>query len=352
MSCNFTGDTSDCSYLFDGAPLSGTLAQAVFAGFIMFTSLPVNVVLITALTIYHSSLDQSRHLVISILFSNSIVSVFLSGEVFIVSIARSWVFGYWGCQVFSFATTIGIFSRGLGGGMIALDRFCRHFFPISYPQLESRVVFGFLVNTWLIGCLIVVPFYFFKSNSFQISIPGCSFTFETFDMPMFESSILLVLLCLALIISIVIPFFLYIAAYVKIRTLRRVNPSTEIDSSNGDQLQDTQKAVRKATGIHFILLLTFTGAFLMIVGKFLIRLFLEQTNAVIKTRLAVYVLMSTVVQSYVLADSLLLLLINEMRISARKLINRMCPRITKDDDNIELEETDENREASIEETAI
>ena len=75
-------------------------------------------------------------------------------------------------------------------------------FPYPTHNWNARVVFNrFLVNTWLIGCLIVLFYHSISSSPIHsmISIPGCSFTFETFDMPMFESSILLiVLLCLAL----------------------------------------------------------------------------------------------------------------------------------------------------------
>ena len=352
MSCNFTGSTSDCSDLFQGAPLSGTLIQATFVAFIVFTSLPINAMMIAGMMFNPANMDQSRHLLISMLFSNTIVSLFLSGEVFVVSIARSWVFGYWGCQVFSFVTTIGIFSRGLAGGMLAFDRFCRHFFPISYPRLESRVVFGLLVNTWLMACLIVVPFFFFKSNSFEISIPGCSFTFETFDRPVFQSSILHTFLCIALFAAIVVPYFLYFATYMKIRTLRRVNPTSQNDSSNEEQSQDTQKEVRKVTGIHFILLLIFTATFLVTLGKFFVRLYLDRNDIVIKTRLAVYVIMSTFVQSYVLADCLLFLLIDKIRISSKSVCQKISPRNRQNENEEEVESVAENGEEETKETTV
>ena len=179
LTCNFSRNVTDCSYLFDGVEVYVPIIQAVFSAIIIAVSVPVTLLLMLVMQLYYSMLDKATVIAMCLLASNTVVAVFLSGEVFVTCIARAWVFGFWGCQTVAFITTFGLFSRWILGGLVAFDRFCRTFYPVSYPKFEKVIITGLILKSCLIAGLVLVPLFFHKSTGFTIAIPGCIFLLDT-----------------------------------------------------------------------------------------------------------------------------------------------------------------------------
>ena len=112
-----------------------------------------------AMVRHRSTLDSSIFLAISVLVSNTIVAIFLCGETVIVSLTRSWLLGYWGCQLIGIVIMFGALSRWMTIGCVSLDRFCRVFLPFSYPKIEQKIVVSLLVLSWTVSVVASVAFF-------------------------------------------------------------------------------------------------------------------------------------------------------------------------------------------------
>ena len=193
-------------------------------------------------------LDNSYLLIISFLVSNTIVSVFLSGEVFVTTAARAWVFGYWGCQVVAFITIIGIFSRWVGVGLVAFDRYFRVFFTYS-RRFESRIVLGILFKTWVTGFLVSILLFFSKATGFNIAFSGCSYLIASPEINFVETAFQHGTFVYCGVWGTFLPPFLYIFIYFKEkRAFRRIAPNTQRHSSDEILIQ---KRTQRATLTYF-----------------------------------------------------------------------------------------------------
>ena len=137
--CDFTVNNGECSYLFKEVHDSATICQALFAYFITPISVPTNLLLIASMHGYRSIIDDSTILFISFLISNTVVFIFLNGEIFFTPLILAWWVGYWGCKVVTFIIICGLFARWFTVAFISFDRFRRIFFALIYPRHSKKV---------------------------------------------------------------------------------------------------------------------------------------------------------------------------------------------------------------------
>ena len=96
---DFAMNNSDCSYLFKEVHVSATILQALCASVIAAISVPTHLLLIVSMVIYHDNIENFMILSISFLVANTIVSIFLNGEIFFTPLIWAWWFGCWVCKV-------------------------------------------------------------------------------------------------------------------------------------------------------------------------------------------------------------------------------------------------------------
>ena len=72
--CNLSSEVGNCSDLFDGIGVPITVVQAFFAAIVIAVSVPMNLLLITAMILYRHCLDETVPLVVSCLISNTILT--------------------------------------------------------------------------------------------------------------------------------------------------------------------------------------------------------------------------------------------------------------------------------------
>ena len=167
--CNFSNG-SNCSGVFQDVHVVLTEIQAIFALTIIAVTIPVNVLLILAMSIYRKMLDKSTTLLISSVVSNIIVTVLLNGEVFITSITRSWLLGYWGCQIFSFFLASGMTSSGLA----AIHSYTDVCILKTFSQTIEQIFFYILlVLSWVLPAVFSAISTYICPAQFDATIPGC-----------------------------------------------------------------------------------------------------------------------------------------------------------------------------------
>ena len=321
--CNFTGASSNCSNFFTGVDLFAPILQACLSALIIAVSVPCNLILIAAIIVHRNMLDNSYLLIVSFLVSNTIVSVFLSGEVFVTTAARAWVFGYWGCQVVAFITIIGIFSRWVGVGLVAFDRFFRVFFTNSYRRFESRFVFAILLKTWATGFLACIPLFFSKATGFNIAFPGCSYLFDNPDMNSIETAFQRGTFVYCGVWGTILPPFLYLYIFIYFkerRDFRRIAPNTQRHSPDEVQIQ---RKTRRATLTYFLLYFPFNLANIFIIGNYIHRLFIQRTSATPTVVFGTTIILSTFAQCYVFQDIAVLLTNRDIRNALWELFHRV-----------------------------
>ena len=76
LTFNFSESDDNCSALFEGVPVSITALQACFTAAIVIISVPVNILMIVAMIMYHRLLDKTFIISISLLVSNTSMAVF------------------------------------------------------------------------------------------------------------------------------------------------------------------------------------------------------------------------------------------------------------------------------------
>ena len=87
--CNLSGSEYDCSSLFEGVDVSVTSLQACFAAVILLISVRTNLLLIVTMIVYHQLLDKASVLAISLLISNTLVSVLTNAEVILPALSQA-----------------------------------------------------------------------------------------------------------------------------------------------------------------------------------------------------------------------------------------------------------------------
>ena len=92
-------NNSDCSYLFKEVHVSATILQALCASVIAAISVPIHLLLIVSMVIYHDNIENFMILFISFLVANTIVSIFLNGGIFFTPLILAWWFGCLVCKV-------------------------------------------------------------------------------------------------------------------------------------------------------------------------------------------------------------------------------------------------------------
>ena len=221
MYCTLSENDSNCSSAFEGVDISITAVQATYAVFVILVTVPMNILVIAAFIRSRHLLEKSFTLIISFLVSNTVTCLFLSGQVFVTTVMRAWMIGYWGCQVFAFISIVGTYSRYIAVGFLALDRFCHVFFPFTYERLENKAIVLFQIFTWGFSIFIPCVLYIFSGLGFNKSYPACSYSI---DLKTSNMSFLAVFIVIAVIFDTVLPIILYTAMYCKARKIARSQP--------------------------------------------------------------------------------------------------------------------------------
>ena len=315
LTCNFSRSVSDCSYLFDGVEVYVPIIQAVFSALIIAVSVSVSLLLLLVMKMHYRILDRATLVSMSLLASNAVVAVFFSGEIFVTCIARAWVFGFWGCQTVAFITTFGLLSRWILGGLVACDRFCRTLYPRSYLRFDKVIIVGIITKSCLIAGLVLVPLYFIMSTGFTIAIPGCIFLLETKAgdlINLLGIHILHGALVYCAFWGSVLPPVLYAILYYKSRRgIRRVGPTSQNIYSVGPD--GSQKISRRMTLTYLLMYINFMIAWVSFFGGYVHRRSIESTNATPSVRFGTTIILSTLTQTFVIGDVVILLLNKDIR---------------------------------------
>ena len=313
--CNFSND-SNCSYLFDGIPVYITALQTLLAALLIMTSVPVNILLITSMIVYREMLDTSIILAISFLICNISVSLFLSGEVFLTSIARAWLFGYWGCQLIAFFTIYGTSLRWIIVGFLSFDRFCRVFYPYAYPRHDKKVIITLLVVSVVACGVLAVASYLGNAINFDITLPGCTL------VPEFASSVG-VFIVAALFMTCgtfggLLPTILYTLMYIKGRRARNaIYPSQE--TPDPVRVEAKQRSNR-ATFVYFLIMASFNLINSLGIARGMIKLRVQDMSVV---AIAFLYALITIFHSYAIGDFVILLSNRDQRKVFVKLLKKL-----------------------------
>ena len=311
LTCNFSRSVSDCSYLFDGVEVYVPIIQALFSALIIAVSVPVSLLLLLVMKMHYKILDRATLVAMSLLASNAVVAVFFSGEIFVTCIARAWVFGFWGCQTVAFITTFGLLSRWILGGLVACDRFCRTLYSRSYLKFDKVIIVGIITKSCVIASLVLVPLYFIMSTGFTIAIPGCIFLLDT---PIIRglTALLHGAVTYCAFWGSVLPPVLYAILYYKSRRgIHRVGPTNQNTYSVGPD--ESQKISRRMTLTYLLMYINFIIAWVSFFGGYLYRRGIESTNATPSVRFGTTIILSTLAQTFVIGDVVILLLNKDIR---------------------------------------
>ena len=318
LSCNFSETDYNCSALFEGVDVSVTVLQACFTAITIVVSVPINILMIVAMITYHHLLDKTFVISISFLVSNTIVAVFYSGQVFITSISRAWLFGYWSCQLFAFVTIIGRVSRWLAVGLFSVNQFRKVFFPFSRP---AKVLAAILISSWVISIIVALVHFFGNATGFDISHPGCSVSSDPSSLNQAYVGALIVLRICLITAGAILPFILYIAIYLKARSLRRVQPITEAPK-NQPETADTRRS-KRVNVTYCLLLLNYllynaVSCIKAIMAVVIMKISVSRTLSV-----GLFFLATNVFQSYLITDVLILMINNAERKVLWKLLHKI-----------------------------
>ena len=311
--CDFTMNNSDCSYLFKEVHVSATIFQALFAIVILTISVPINLILIASMVTYHDDLDNSMVLSISFLVANIIVSLFLNGEIFFMSLIRAWLIGYWGCNVVTFIITSGLFARWFTVSFISFDRFCRIFFALTYPRHSKKVVIALTVTSWVFSLVTAMIFLAINAVAFSVSIPGCLFSGASEEVTIGGKIVIDITLWFVRIVAIFIPSLLYTAMYIKGRKIKRkIQPISSEDSDSPLSPEALIKA-NKASLTYFFMLLVFICVNIVIIIEGVTVRSLLNMRVSVSTVVPILYVFITMIESYVLLDGVIILTNSQQR---------------------------------------
>ena len=303
--------------------MSFTAIQATLAIIIVLTSIPINLLLIAAMVIYRNLLDTSFAMTISVLISNIMASVFLTGTTAITSIARSWLFGYWGCQIFAFIGTCGLFSRWIAIGLVSFDRFCRVFWPFKYQRQEKKAVITLLITSWAIAIIMAAILWSCNSFVFTVVVPGCLFT-ESPDTGLPETVVTNMVVVLNPLIGLILPGVLYTIMYCKARQIRKKNRVAPVMADNLDtaSAKEAQCRANRATITYVLLIVAYVVVNILILGNLAVRGILQKLDVPMIALIPTGFWFSILIRSYVLGDVAILLTNKQQRSALWKLLNK------------------------------
>ena len=331
LTCNLTRiEYNNCSALFEGVTVVATGFQACFAAIIFLVSVSINLLLIVAMIKYRHLLDKAYVLSVSILASNTVVSMFLNAQVFVTSISRAWLFGYWGCQFFAFITTGALFSRCVTVGLLSVDRFCRVFYPFTYSKLAGRIQAGILIASWLFSFVVLMVLSVVDGTGFDIAQPGCSITIILGKVKETRSATVVAIIVWVILTGTVLPSFLYTAMYLKARSLRRVHPTIVTPTSLPDTLEPQQRSgcCKKAPITYGLVVVNFFVFTVLIVLKFGISHIFRRLEASSADYATAVFQISTLLRCYLFADLVIILTARDERKVLIKLICRILKRLS------------------------
>ena len=325
--CNFTND-SDCSSLFEQVHVSFTAIQATLAIIIVLTSIPVNLLLIAAMIFYRKSQDKSIIISISVLISNTIVSVFLTGEIAITSIARSWLFGYWGCQIIAFIGTSGWISGSIAVGLVSFDRLCRVFWPFAYQRHEKKIIVTLLITSWTIAIIISTFLWLYNSYDFAIAIPGCVII-EAPDISVLETIVVYVVLAASPILGLLFPGIIYTIMYCKARKLRQKTQIGSVMAESPDMAsaKEAQRRANRATLTYVLMMVVLIVVKILIITDIIVRVILHHLNVSTSIIVPIGFWFTIFICSYVLGDVVIILTDKQQRNAVKKLLSKLKNKI-------------------------
>ena len=321
--CNFTND-SDCSSLFDQVPVPFTAIQATLGIIILLTSVSINLLLIAAMVIYRKELDMSIIVSISVLISNIIVSVFYTGSTVVTSIARSWVFGFYGCKISSFIVSCGLTSRWTTVGLVSFDRFCRVFWPYVYQRHEKKITITLLIVSWAIAIIQSTALWLSNAYVFSVAVPGCLFA-PALSGSVLELAVSNLALAVSPILGLILPGILYTIMYCKARKLRKKNRIAPVMAENPDMAseKEAQRRANRATVTYVLMIAAFVAVNVFVFTNAISRAILQKFDVPISSVILVGLLCSILIRSYVLGDVMIILTNKQQRDALKKLLRKV-----------------------------
>ena len=321
--CNFTND-SDCSTLFEQVPVSFTVIQAILATVIILISIPINMLLIAAMIFYRKSQDKSIIISISVLISNTIVSVFVTGEIAITSIARSWLFGYWGCQIIAFIGTSGWISGSIAIGLVSFDRLCRVFWPFAYQRHEKKVVVTLVILSWAIAIIVSTLLWLCNSFAFALAVPGCV-TIEAPDISVLETIVVYIVLAAIPILGLLFAGIIYTIMYCKARKLRQKIQVGSVMAESPDMAsaKEAQRRANRATLTYVLMMVAFIIVNILIITDIIVRVILHSLDVSIIIIVPIGFFFTIFICSYVLGDVVIILTNKQQRDAVKKLLKKI-----------------------------
>ena len=304
--CNFSNG-SNCSDVFQDVHVALTVIQGIFALANLTLTVPLNVLLLLVMSIYRKMLDKSISLLISSVVSNIIVSVFLNSAVFFTSILRSWLLGYWGCQIFSFLLSSGIISSGL-----AVIHSCFDIYVLkSYSTVtfEQNFFYVLLILSWMLPVLFSAVFTLKFPAQFDATIPGC-----------------LEPIAVSLTGIVISLWTLFLSGFLCIRKCYKVMRHMFISvhpSGITDRNNDQPRKVKRLFITNVAIVSVFCLMIILLMARVTIDKHLSDTN--VSTYIIIPILygLSLAVQLYIVASILIILSNKKIFEATRKLLNQI-----------------------------
>ena len=226
MNSCLTQENVSCSSLFEEVHLSITIIHAIITALINLVSLPLNCFLTVSVIIYLSYMEKSFVYVISMFFSNIIVSIFFGGGVFLSSAMRDWPLRHFGCQVFGFAALAGLTSRWLAMGIFSIDRTLRVFIPFHYPRWVRRILKFLVTLPWImIGMHIPLLMNVGGRIDFVDHFPTCLINQHCDDDDSTCRGVQIAWVVWCLLVGGLVPVVFFTVMYVKSKVLSRADQS-------------------------------------------------------------------------------------------------------------------------------
>ena len=326
LTCNFSND-SDCSDLFQGVHIASTLLQAFLASIILFTSIPANVILMCAMVHYHNTLDSSVFLDVSVLVSNTIVAIFFCGETVIVSLTRSWLLGYWGCQLIGVVITCGALSRWMTIGCVSLDRFCRVFLTFFYPKIEHKFIISLLVLSWTVSVVASVAMFFLNAIDFSVNIPGCVLVTHSYSMSYTDTLIASLIVMFFRVFTSVLPTVLYTALYCKgkksNKVLPVVQPPLPVDNSGTSSKLEQMIKSKKTSLMYCLMILVFVAVNVLLLLEFVVETIFSYLYTPHAIAVPVLFLLTIMIESYVIWDLAIFITNRQQKDAIIKLLRKI-----------------------------
>ena len=329
--CNTSDGDFDCSPVFEGVPLPISIIQAILAFIILLVSVFFNILLAMAIILYRRFLDKSLIVSVSILISNTAVSVFLNGGVFLTTVSQTWLLGYWGCQIFGVMAIGGSFSRWILVGLLSVDRFCRVFYPFRYARQEKKVLIGLLVGSWTASLVITGIYGGLGLAGFDLAYPGCSFGVYFPALSKVQKATIVITLFFTTITGAVLPCILYFAMYRKAKKLLKVQPVVVVSdqATKGEPtMVEFLKRNKKASITFFGLVITFIFFTSIVIVKILAKALLYSYDISPALRASILYILSTFYRCFVIADFAVILSNADVRKVLAKLKKTVMDNIT------------------------